>query len=57
MDIATIFDWFAQTSLILAADQRTDPDQRDTFLKLAALWAAAAQDAQGRRNTPLAQLS
>jgi hypothetical protein len=50
MDLSTIFDWFAQTSLCLAADQATEPDQRDSFLKLATLWAAVA--AQETLNAP-----
>ena len=41
MDIAIIFDWFAQDS-ILAAELTTDPMPRETWLRLALMWATAA---------------
>ena len=43
MDVAAVFSWFAQESL-WAAQQTTDPIQREIFLKLAVLWGATAQD-------------
>jgi hypothetical protein len=42
MDIASVFKWFAQASIILA-EQATEPKQRETFTQLALLWATAAQ--------------
>jgi hypothetical protein len=42
MDIASVFEWFAQESMN-AAEQANEPRQRETFLKLALLWTAAAQ--------------
>ena len=45
MDIASVFDWFAQESM-RAAELSNEPRQHDTFLKLALLWAAAARQCQ-----------
>ena len=42
MDIASVFDWFAQESG-RAAEQANEPMQREMFLRLALMWAAAAQ--------------
>ena len=42
MDLASVFDWFAQDS-IRAAEQTDEPRQREMWMKLAELWAAAAQ--------------
>jgi hypothetical protein len=42
MDIASIFDWFARESL-RAAEQTNDAKQREIWLALASMWAAAAQ--------------
>ena len=51
MDIASVFDWFARDS-IHAAAQINDPKQRAIFLKLAELWAAAAQRCRDETATP-----
>jgi hypothetical protein len=40
MDIASVFEWFAQESLF-AAEVATDPAQRAMWVAL--LWAAAAR--------------
>jgi hypothetical protein len=42
MDLASVFDWFAQDS-IRAAEQTDEPRKREILLKLASQWAAAAQ--------------
>ena len=42
MDIASVFEWFAQESLF-AAEVATDPAQRAMWVRLALLWAAAAR--------------
>jgi hypothetical protein len=42
MDIASVYDWFARDCMH-AAEQTDDPRQREILLKLALLWAAAAQ--------------
>ena len=46
MDIASVFAWFAQESIILA-EQANEPKQRETFTQLALLWATAAQQCSG----------
>jgi hypothetical protein len=57
MDIAVVFDWFARESL--QAAENTDPndlERRESFLRLALLWAAAAQqsiDSTSAGSTPL----
>jgi hypothetical protein len=45
MDIASVFEWFAQESMN-AAEQAREPGQRETLLKLALLWTAAAQQSK-----------
>ena len=40
MDIASVFDWFAQESTS-AAEHTDEPRQRDMWMKLAKLWATA----------------
>ena len=40
MDIATVFEWFAEESKSIA-EQETEPAQREKFAKLASLWANA----------------
>jgi hypothetical protein len=42
MDIAGVFDWFAQESK-QAAEQTADPKQREILLNLAVMWAASAE--------------
>jgi hypothetical protein len=53
MDIAIVFDWFAQESKH-AAEQTKDPKQREILVKLALMWATAAQhsDDEAHRRTP-----
>src|SRR5262249_58953190 len=45
MDIASVFDWFARDS-VHAAEKSDDPRQRETLLKLALQWEAAAQQSR-----------
>jgi hypothetical protein len=45
MNIASVYDWFARDSMH-AAEQTDDPRQREILLKLAVLWAAAAQQSR-----------
>ena len=42
MDVAEVYDWFAQESM-KAGKQATEWKQRETFLRLALMWATAAQ--------------
>jgi hypothetical protein len=42
MDIAIVFDWLAQDS-VLAAELAADPMQREIWHRLALMWAVAAQ--------------
>ena len=42
MDLATIFEWFAQESMT-AAEQTKVPIEREMWLRLGSLWMAAAQ--------------
>jgi hypothetical protein len=42
MDITSVFEWFARDSMH-AAEESDDPRQRETLLKLALQWEAAAQ--------------
>ena len=42
MDIAKVYDWFANESL-RAAEETDQPREREILLKLALQWAAAAQ--------------
>jgi hypothetical protein len=42
MDLASVFDWFAQDS-VRAAEQTDEPREHEILLKLASQWAAAAQ--------------
>jgi hypothetical protein len=48
MDLASVFDWFAQESG-RAAEQANEPMQRDMFLRLALMWAAAAQQCRNEQ--------
>ena len=43
MDIAIIFEWFAQES-VLAAELATDQAQREVWFRLALMWAGAARE-------------
>jgi len=42
MTLADLFDWFALDSKHVA-EQTDDPKQRERWMKLAELWAAAAR--------------
>jgi hypothetical protein len=42
MDTAGLFEWFAQESM-RAAEQAKEPRQHEMYLRLAFMWAAAAQ--------------
>ena len=46
MDIAGVFEWFAQESKSIA-EQAAEREQRETFTQLALLWASAAQQCSG----------
>jgi hypothetical protein len=46
MDIASVFDWFAQESMNVA-EQAKEPKERETLLTLAVMWATAAQQCRG----------
>ena len=48
MDLASVFDWFAQESG-RAAEQANEPMQREMFLRLALMWAAAAQQCRNEQ--------
>ena len=55
MDLATIFEWFAQESMT-AAEQTKVPIEREMWLRLGSLWMAAAQrshDEQQSTSAPL----
>ena len=41
MDIASVFEWFAQESAF-AAETTNDQQQREIWLRLAAMWMSAA---------------
>jgi hypothetical protein len=41
MDIAIVFEWFAQES-VFAAELAHEQPQREIWLRLAAMWATAA---------------
>ena len=49
MNIADVFDWFGRESME-AGEQATEWEQRETFLKLALLWTAAAQRCRKEEN-------
>jgi hypothetical protein len=46
MDIASVFEWFAQESISIA-EQAAEPEQREKLAELALLWASAAQQCSG----------
>jgi hypothetical protein len=52
MDIAILFDWFTNESMD-AALQATELKQRETFLRLAFLWAASAQQCRKEASATL----
>ena len=45
MNIARVYDWFVRHCMD-AAEQTDNPRQREILLKLAVLWAAAAQQSR-----------
>jgi hypothetical protein len=49
MDIASVFEWFAEESSNIAR-QVNEPKRRDTLTKLALLWVAAAADLGAERS-------
>ena len=49
MNIASVFEWFAQESKSIA-EQANEPEQRETFTQLALLWATCCATVQ-RRST------
>ena len=54
MDIGGVFDWFARESM-RAAEQSNEWRQREMFLRLALMWATAAQQSRkeaSRQPTP-----
>ena len=51
MDIAIVFDWFAQETK-QAAEQTADPRQREILLKLALMWAASVERCHDDVPTP-----
>ena len=53
MDIAIIFEWFAQESA-LAAELANDQTQREVWLRLALMWATAAEEShdEAAQSTP-----
>ena len=46
MDIASVFEWFAQESKSIA-EQAAERERREKFAELALLWASAAQQCSG----------
>ena len=51
MDIATVFEWFAEESKSIA-EQETEPAQREKFAKLASLWANATAESTSATSLP-----
>jgi hypothetical protein len=56
MDIASVFEWFAQESSDIARHSN-EPKRRDTLTKLALLWGAAAADLRAAQSTSAASSS
>ena len=50
MDLAIIFDWFTNESMDTAL-QATEWTKRETYLRLALMWAAAAQQTREEAST------
>jgi hypothetical protein len=46
MDIASVFEWFAQESKSIA-EQAAEREQREKFAELALLWARATHQCSG----------
>ena len=56
MDIATVFEWFAEESKSIA-EQETEPAQREKFVKLASLWANATAESTSETSLPRPDLA
>jgi hypothetical protein len=56
MDLATVFEWFAQESMT-AAEQTKVPIKREMWLRLGSLWMAAAQRSRDEQQMAAAQRS
>ena len=52
MEIASVFEWFAQESMN-AAEQANEPRQREMLLRLALMWATAAQQCRAGEAPPM----
>jgi hypothetical protein len=50
MNIADVYDWFAQES-IEASKQASEWKQREMFMRLALMWAAVAQQCRQEGST------
>ena len=50
MDIASVFEWFAQETAHIA-EQANEVRRRETLGKLALLWAAAAAEQRNKQQT------
>ena len=55
MTVASLFEWFAQNSKH-EAELTDDPKQRETWIKLAEMWVAAAQRSYGEEGDRIAIL-
>jgi len=51
MDIATVFEWFAEESKSIA-EQETEPAQREKFATLASLWATSPAESTSATSLP-----
>jgi hypothetical protein len=56
MNIADVFGWFAQESME-AGKRATEWEQREMFMRLALMWAAAAQHCRKEASTSLSATS
>ena len=54
MELVSLFEWFAQASIVLA-EQANEAKQRETFTRLAMLWATAAAQQKGSGEAPTMQ--
>ena len=55
MDLATIFEWFAQESMT-AAEQTKVPIEREMWLRLGSLWMAVHNGAMTSNSLPQRRL-
>ena len=56
MDLATIFEWFAQESMT-AAEQTKVPIEREMWLRLGSLWMAAAQRSRDEQQSTASEVT